>query len=300
MADVKSKTQALFLFSGISECGFTAAAAVLLGATAAGAGLDWRLVVALLANGLALSFAFMIARLEESPEDALDSSRSAGNPVASGGLTPLQGTRAALVFALGALGLSVFLGNQSFLYTLMTLVLGLAYSHHSVQLKKIAGLDLASHGLLFGGFQFLSAYDAFLNVSSSPLLFPLSFVVFLSIYWQIEQQIRSMPLDWERGFRNTALSLGYRRSQTLAIVFLCIAVACGILAFAPLKILPAWVLVMFIILTLIMLLPLFARLHSEPAYKGEIQSTIRQALEKAATISLAVYFLAAQLTKLII
>src|SRR3990172_8147228 len=58
-----------------------------LGARISGVAIDWRLLLVLVANWLAVGFSFMINDVEDAPDDALNPAKVNRNPVSAGQLS---------------------------------------------------------------------------------------------------------------------------------------------------------------------------------------------------------------------
>ena len=92
----------------------------LLGAAASRGSFGWLLIGVLVANWLAVGFAFMINDVEDAPDDALNPAKALRNPVSAGVLSPCIGrllsylvaSMAALLYA--TLGLEAQSKSQYF------------------------------------------------------------------------------------------------------------------------------------------------------------------------------------------
>ena len=197
----------------------------LLGVQFAGAALDMRLPLVLVANWLAVSFAFMINDIEDAPDDALNPAKRTRNPVAAGILSPLHGYTASWIVAAAAASLYSFLNVAAFRLGIACLALGVLYSWRPVRLKSIPVMDLLSHSLLLAGFQLLSAYFAFVPGGAvGRWLPPLVFVTAISVYGQLFNEVRDLDFDREARLTHTAAVFGRRIAQ---ILMACALMAAG-------------------------------------------------------------------------
>jgi 4-hydroxybenzoate polyprenyltransferase len=183
-----------------------------------------RLLVVLLGNLLAVAFAFMINDVEDAPDDALTPAKAARNPISAGRLSARSGYGAGLAVALGALALYAVLGTWPLVLGGLCLALGLLYSWRQVRLKAIPVADLLSHVLMLAALQFLCAYIAF-HPSGRPWLAPCLFVVAISMYGQLFNQLRDLDGDRRAGVNHTAARLGPRATYALMILLLMAALA---------------------------------------------------------------------------
>ncbi|HOW79752.1 MAG TPA: UbiA family prenyltransferase [Verrucomicrobiota bacterium] len=196
----------------------------LLGANIGGARPGLRLLAVLLGNLLAVAFAFMFNDVEDAPDDALTPAKAARNPISAGRLSPRAGYGASLAAAIGGLTLYTALGMWPLALGGVCLVLGLLYSWRRVRLKAIPVADLLSHVLMLAALQFLCAYTAFQSVGR-PWLAPCLFVVVISMYGQLFNQLRDMDGDRQAGVNHTAARIGPRVTHLLMILLLLVALA---------------------------------------------------------------------------
>jgi 4-hydroxybenzoate polyprenyltransferase len=213
----------------------------LLGARAAGAPLDWRLPLILVANWLAVGFAFMYNDLEDAPDDALSAAKVGRNPVSAGLVSPGLALRASLaVAALSALAY-LPLGWLPFLLGALCLGLGWLYSWRRVRLKSIPLLDLVSHVLMLAGLQLACAYFTYAAPLSLDWLAPFLLVVAVSAYGELFNELRDFEGDRQAGINHTAALIGERAARRA--MYACLVVAGLALAALLLSArIPPWVL----------------------------------------------------------
>jgi 4-hydroxybenzoate polyprenyltransferase len=220
----------------------------LLGARAGGASLDWRLVLVLVANWLAVGFAFMLNDVEDAGDDAQDPRKASRNPVAAGLVTARAGRAAALIVALLAGLAYVPLGPVPALLGCATLGLGLLYSWRRVRLKAIPGVDLVAHGLLLAGLQFLCAARVFDPGGARPWIGPFAFVVALSMYGQLFNELRDLEVDRRTGIGHTVARIGVPAARAMMAALLLLGATTVLYAIAAGTV-PAWVVGVIVVLT---------------------------------------------------
>lgn len=196
----------------------------LLGANVGGARPGLRLLVVLLGNLLVVAFAFMINDVEDAPDDALTPAKAARNPISAGRLSPRTGYGASLAVAIGGLTLYAALGMWPLALGGLCLAFGLLYSWRQVRLKAIPVADLLSHVLMLAALQFLCAYTAF-QPGGQPWLASCLFVVAISMYGQLFNQLRDLDGDRRAGVNHTAARIGPRATYALMILLLLAALA---------------------------------------------------------------------------
>lgn len=194
----------------------------LLGANVGGARPGLRLLVVLLGNLLAVAFAFMFNDVEDAPDDALTPAKAVRNPISAGRLSPRTGYGTSLAVAIGGLSLYVALGLWPLALGGLCLALGWLYSWRRVRLKAIPVADLISHGLMLAGLQFLCAYTAF-QPGGQPWLASCLFVVAISMYGQLFNELRDLDGDRQVGVNHTVARIGRRTAYILMILLLLVA-----------------------------------------------------------------------------
>lgn len=269
----------------------------LLGVAAARGEFNLRFVLVLIANLLSVGFAFMINDVEDAPDDALNEEKINRNPVSAGMLSVREAKTASFLVMLVSAAFYIILGGKAMLYGLFSLVLGVLYSYHGVRLKSIAFLDLLSHCWLLAGLQTLTGYYTFTDEFTQTLLFPLLFVICVSLYGQLFNEIRDFDGDKRTTMRHTAIVLGEKRAHFVMLAVLALGAICGVITFFFLKIIPLWVIMLMVVLALIMGLPALLKIRSGVS-SMEIQTPLHKPLERAAAIALLVGYLAPVLMSL--
>ncbi len=212
----------------------------LLGAKLGGGAFDLRLLIVLVANILVVGFAFMYNDVEDAADDALDAHKAKRNPISAGMISPRIGKAACVVVSGLVLGLYALLGGMTLLLGALCLALAFLYSWRVARLKAVPVADLLTHGLSLAGLQFLCAYFAFDRGKPYSWLF-FVFVVLISVYGELNNELRDIEVDRKAGIRHTADLLGVRWTKVVMVGSL--AAAFAVLAiFLALEMIPLWLL----------------------------------------------------------
>jgi len=223
-----------------------------LGARVAGATVDWRLFLVLLANWLAVGFSFMINDVEDAPDDALNPDKINRNPVSAGTVSYRTGYVASFAVAIAAGIAYFFLGPIPFWLGIACLAIGFFYSWRVIRFKRIPLIDLVSHGLLLAGLQLLCAYYTFAS-DGSTWIGPFIFVVSISLYGELFNEIRDLEGDLKAGVTHTASVIGERATGVIMILLL-IASGVSLTYSVVAGVIPLWVLGVMVVLALIILI----------------------------------------------
>ena len=210
----------------------------LLAASANAVLLDWRLPAIILANILAVAYAFMINDIEDAPDDARDPARAARNPVASGEIGVRLGYLACRALALCTLLLYATGGLTVFLIGLLTLLLAHLYSWRPVRLKAWPLTDVVSHSLMLSGLLLLAGYFLY-DASPGVVWLVAAGVTLFSVYGQLYNQLRDLELDRAAGLHNTAILLGADNARLAMYLSIGLALLC-LLAAAARQVFPLW------------------------------------------------------------
>jgi 4-hydroxybenzoate polyprenyltransferase len=245
---------------------------------------DWRLFAVIVANILAMSFAFMINDVEDAPDDALNPKKKMHNVISSGILTRREGW----IVTWATCAISFVLYGISGIWTLILggvmLVLCYLYSAHPFRLKARPLTDVISHILMLSGLLIMAGYFAYDN-DPQHAWFVIIAAILVSAYGQFYNQIDDYEVDKAAGLKNTVVLLG--RTPTLILSYASLIGAVGCMAIAVLQgIFPDWlgtILVIGILTTIIF--PWEFDMRGNPASDGgNIQ---RPALVVANMITLA-------------
>lgn len=286
------KLKALIRLTRYKELTFFVTVTTLLGAASANGQVSWQLVEVWAANWLAVVFAFMINDVEDAEDDALNPKKVGRNPVSSGDLSPRLATAASFVVAALSAALYYRLGYWPFMLGTLSLFLGFVYSWKRIRLKNMAFLDLASHCMMLAGLQFLPAYFSF---GSRPptlaWLFPFTFVVAVSLYGELFNELRDLEGDLQAGLRHTGAVLGARVTYGLMIFVLLVGVYCGFVTIFLSGLISTWVVILMVgaAAALLVMPALRARRHQNSL---ALQESFQKPLEIAGTIALGAQFVA--------
>jgi len=288
---VKKTIKGLVKLTRFNEYVYFVVVTTLLGVASADGTLDWRLLVVLAANWLAVGFAFMINDIEDAPDDALSANKINRNPVSSGWITPGEARTATFLVGITSAILYAFLGVKPLIFGGITLILGFLYSSRSVRLKTIAVFDIISHCLMLAGLQFLCGYFTFTSRFNQNWLWPFIFVVSISIYGELYNEVRDIEGDREAHLRHTAIVLGEKPTHGLMILMLIVGVFSGAVSLMAINLIPMWVLATMAILAGLFIIPPLVRMRKDDTSIA-IQGAFQKPLERAAAIALLLqYFL---------
>jgi 4-hydroxybenzoate polyprenyltransferase len=262
----------------------------LLGAAVAHGYLGWKLVGILAANYLVVAFAFMINDVEDAPDDALDPAKAKRNPVSAADLSPRAGRVASFGVALVAAMVYALLGFWPFVTGLSCLVIAYMYSWRRVRLKSRPFVDLVSHGLMLAGLQYLAACFTFEPVPSSSWVFPFLFVVAISMYGELFNELRDLSGDREAGITHTANLVGQRATYWLMIGLLLTGIVSALVSIFILHLIPLWIFPLWVILAALLMLPNLVRLRQHPTLIAR-QASFHRPAEMAGAFSLLFLFI---------
>lgn len=187
--------------------------------------LNWELLAVVIANILAMAFAFMINDVEDAPDDARDPAKRKRNIIASGILSRWQGyVLSAIVFSL-SLSLYFVGGWYAAAIGVVTLVLSYLYSAHPFRLKARPITDVVSHVLMLSGLLVMSGYYTYSTSPGYAWLVIIGATLF-SAYGQFYNQIEDYEVDKAAGLNNTVVLLGKAPTTILMYGSLLGALAC--------------------------------------------------------------------------
>ncbi len=261
----------------------------LLGASVAHGSFGWRLIIVLVANWLAVGFAFMINDVEDAPDDALDPAKVERNPVSAGDLSVRSGRAASFIGAVVAAALYAWLGLWPFVIGVTCLAISYLYSWRRIRLKAIPVADLVSHALMLAGLQFFAAYLTFGRGPAWQWVFPLTLVVAISLYGQLFNELRDFEGDLKAGVTHTASLLGPRSAHFLMMTFFCVGVVSATTTVVVVRLIPMWVLIGMVALAAVFLSrPLLKVRRTQSVI--ELQQPFQKPLEVAGAVALATWF----------
>jgi len=264
----------------------------LLGAAAAHGVLGWRLLGILAANILAVAFAFMINDVEDAPDDALNPAKVKRNPVSAADLSARTGRLTSLCVAITAGLVFAFLGIWPLITGLSCLVIAYLYSWRRVRLKSRPFADLISHGLMLAGLQFLSAYFTFEPAPFYRWVFPFLFVMGISLYGELINELRDLQGDRKAGIVHTANLIGQRAAYWLMMALLLIGVSSGVITIFVIRLVPTWIFLAWAAFAVILVLPKLLRLRQHSSQVA-LQESFHKPFEIAAAFALLLQFVSA-------
>jgi 4-hydroxybenzoate polyprenyltransferase len=200
--------------------------------------LDLRLVAVILANILAVAYAFMINDIEDAPDDARDPDRAARNPITMGEIGVRFGYNACRLVALVTLVLYALGGGAVLLIGIGTLILSHLYSWRPVRLKAWPITDIVSHSLMLSGLLLLAGYYTYHNAPGI-VWFVAVGVTLVSVYGQLYNQLRDFEMDKAAGLHNTAILLGEQNTRLAMYLSLALA-GLSLIAAIVQMIFPLW------------------------------------------------------------
>jgi 4-hydroxybenzoate polyprenyltransferase len=262
----------------------------LLGMASAQGVFDWRFFVLIPANWLAVGFAFMINDVEDAPDDAFSQAKSRRNPISAGLISTKTGRIASFVVGGIAAVLFSLLGFWPFIFGLSALILGYLYSYRGIRLKTIAFFDILSHCLMLAGLQFLCGYFTYANHLGANWFWPFTFVMAISIYGELYNEIRDIRGDREANLQHTAIVLGERTAQILMIIVLGLGIFAGAVSLMMIELIPLWVFLLMVILSILFVLPRIIKVKREDTSMA-IQASLQKPFERAAAIALLMQYL---------
>lgn len=263
----------------------------LLGIAAAKGQFDWRFLVVLVANWLAVGFAFMINDIEDAPDDALSPSKINRNPVSAGLITPKTARLWTFLVGVISAGLFALLGTLPFILGMVSLILGYLYSAKAIRLKTMAFFDVLSHCLMLAGLQFLTGYFTYQSQLTPQWFWPFLFVTGVSVYGELFNEVRDFEGDKAANLRHTAIVLGSKVTHALMLGILLIGAFSGFVSFILIDLIPLWVFLVMAALALIFILPSIIKIRRSDSSMA-IQTSLHKPLESAAAIALVLqYFL---------
>jgi len=283
------RIHAVWRLTRFQEYAFFVVITTLLGAAAGQGSLGWPLLVVLIANWLAVGFAFMVNDVEDAPDDAMTPAKAKRNPVSSGDLSPRFAWLLSFMVAFGAMILYASQGWGPFVAGLACMVLAYLYSSRRVRLKATPVADLASHALLLAGLQFLAAYLTFEGGTVPQWASPLALVLAISLYGQLFNELRDFDGDLKAGINHTASMLGRRAAHFLMMVWLLIGLASAVVSILIVRLIPVWVILLTVALAALLSWRRLPKgLHAQSTI--ERHRPFQKPVEIAAAIALLAWF----------
>lgn len=286
---MKKQLNGLIRLTRYQEYLFFVIVTSLLGAATASGVLGWKLIGVLTVNLLAVAFAFMINDVEDAPDDALDPTKLKRNPVSAADLSVRTG-RLALICVAAIAGLVyALLGIWPFVSGLSCLMLAYLYSWRRVRLKSRPIVDLISHGLMLAGLQFLSAYLSFAPVPFTRWVWPFMFVVGISLYGELFNELRDLKGDQKVGITHTVNMIGQRAAYWLMFGLLLTGISSGGVTIFVIHLIPLWVFLLWITFAAFLVIPKILRIRRHSS-RAALQELFHKPIEIAAACALSLQF----------
>jgi 4-hydroxybenzoate polyprenyltransferase len=261
----------------------------LLGAAAAHGSFGWPLIAFLVANWLAVGFAFMVNDVEDASDDALTPAKARRNPVSSGDLPAGRARLLSFATAGAAVLLYASLGWVPFIAGSACVVLSYFYSARPLRLKSAPIADLASHALILAGLQFATAYALFEGGTLLQWLSPLVIVLSISLYGQLFNQLRDFDGDRLAGLNHTASLLGRRWAYLVMMAWLALGLAFAGVLVVVVQLFPIWVLLLALALATVLSGPRLASVRASGS-PLDPHRALQKPVEIAVAVALAAWF----------
>lgn len=204
-------------------------AGAMLAAHLQGAELDWRLVAVVVANILAMSFAFMINDVADAPDDALNERKKAHNVISSGVLSASEGKLYSALTFLISLALYALGGTWALIWGGLGLVLSYLYSAYPYRLKARPITDVVSHVLMLSGLLIMVGYFTY-DANPGIAWYVIIAAILFSAYGQFYNQVDDYEVDQAAGLKNTVVLLGKTPTMILMYASALGAFVCMVLA----------------------------------------------------------------------
>ena len=271
----------------------------LIGAATAGGQFGWALIGVLIANELSVGFAFMINDVEDADDDALNPAKIQRNPVSAGILTKREANLASYATALIAAVIYALLSPVAFVVGVLSLIVGWIYSWGPVRLKSKPVVDLLSHVMMLAGFQFLTGHFAFATQLGGPWFFPFLFLVALSGYVELYNELRDYEGDVRAGLKHTAAVIGHRAATYLMNGLLIAGIIGAVYTIFVMQLVPWWVIAVIAgVFALLFLRPMLAARRAGTHGSVEAQAPFQVPIQVAAAIALSAWFVVEWVTKI--
>ena len=283
---MKKSFKGLLKLTRFNEYAWFVVISTILGITSAKGQFDWRFVGVLVANWLAVRFAFMVNLIENAPDDALSPDNTHRNPIAAGWISPKAARLWTFATALLAVLLFTLLGGYPLLFGSLILILGYLYSAKAVRLQSTPFLNVISQSLMLVGLQFLTGFFTYQTHLTRQWFWPFLFVMAIAIYAGLRYKTFLMRTDADRGANDPENKI----RNLLILVVLLAGLFSGYISFVMLNLVPLWVILVMLVLAAIFLLPLIIRSRQGDS-RPTIQTSLLRHLVQAAAIALLLMYI---------
>lgn len=231
--DLRKKVRALSALTRWGEIWDFCLILTLVGVIASGVSLQISFISIFLANFTGLCFAFMINDIEDAEDDFQNEKKRLRNPISNEAISKEEGYIYSIFMLIISLLFYLYsstLANNilPFLFGVSIILISFFYSYKKVRLKNIPVIDLLSHSYILAGGQFLATFFCYFLITSGnnlPIGFYFLFVLMLmSMYGQLENEVRDYETDKKVGMKTLAVKLGIRVSQILQVILIFLSI----------------------------------------------------------------------------
>ena len=183
------------------------------------------------ANLCLTAFGYMYNDLEDAEDDYHDLEKRKRNPVSSGEITRRQSYFFNLVLVSAGLYLFSLISPLVLVLGGVFTMVGFVYSWRTLRLKSRPILDLVSHVIFLGAFQFLTTYAAFRPLDLSVIPF-LMIVVPFSLMNEVIHEMKDYDVDKETKIKNTVQRFeGFDITKLLIVIVAIIVVGSAVIVY---------------------------------------------------------------------
>jgi 4-hydroxybenzoate polyprenyltransferase len=143
---------------------------------------------------------------------------------------------------------------------------------------------------MLAGLQYLTGYFTYADQLSRNWFWPFAFVVSISIYGELYNEIRDIKGDSAANLRHTAIVLGSKTSHALMLIILLFGIFAGFISFVVIDLIPFWVFIIMAILAALFIIPPMLKVRRGDGSIA-IQGAFQKPLEHAAALALILQYL---------
>lgn len=255
---------------------------------------DLRFIAVYLANLCGQFFTFMINDVEDADDDAKNEKKRKRNPVSNKTLTKKEAYIASGITGIGSIVAFIILALRFnplaiAIIAVTTIFFMFGYSYKGIRFKSMPVMDFLTHVYILAGAPYLLAYFCFKGNMDKIGLLGLVIVVLVSVFGNLENQIKDFKVDRETNINNTSSYIGLKFAKLCQIL-------CGILVLAVIGYYIYYAKYTLETLLYVLLIILFSFLYPLIKYlitkdKSSIKSDILHALSLLANITLILVIL---------
>jgi len=158
-------------------------------------------------------------------------------------------------------------------------------------------VDLLSHVMMLAGFQFLTGYLAFSNVLANDWVFPFVFVICISGYGELYNELRDYEGDVRAGLKHTAAVIGHRAATYLMNALLITGSVTAVVTIFIIQIVPLWVMgIVAVIFAVLFMQPMLKARRAGARGSVEAQAPFQVPIQIAGAVALSIWFVGSWLT----